>query len=156
MRLRHGYPHPERSRADRFRRQIPESPEKFTTAISTWEEWQDAPWSRLRYAIAEANLVRRLDGLPDEPLCVVDLVGGDGGDAARLAARGHHVTIIDYVPAVPAEAAQRADADGLAERFTRCLRGCPGLRAGEESDSCGAGQEQLDRRLGDPAATPWQ
>ncbi|MFC5219697.1 hypothetical protein [Streptomyces coerulescens] len=29
------------------------------------------------------------------------------------------------------------------------LRGCFGLQAGEESDSCGAGQEKLNRRQGD-------
>ncbi|MGI5142476.1 fibronectin type III domain-containing protein [Streptomyces sp. CA-106110] len=38
--------------------------------------------------------------------------------------------------------------------FTGFLRGCPGLQAGEESDSCGAGQGQPDRRQGDPASTP--
>ncbi|MGI5517284.1 hypothetical protein [Streptomyces sp. CA-106131] len=40
------------------------------------------------------------------------------------------------------------------EDFTGFLRGCPGLQAGEESDSCGAGQGQPDRRQGDPAPTP--
>ncbi|MGW5434163.1 alpha/beta fold hydrolase [Streptomyces sp. NPDC004059] len=38
--------------------------------------------------------------------------------------------------------------------FTVFLRGCPGLRAGEESDSCGAGQGWPDRRQGDPVSTP--
>ncbi|MFI6353800.1 cytochrome ubiquinol oxidase subunit I [Streptomyces sp. NPDC050743] len=38
--------------------------------------------------------------------------------------------------------------------FTGFLRGCPGLQTGEESDSCGAGQGQPDRRQGDPASTP--
>ncbi|WP_432940985.1 hypothetical protein [Streptomyces sp. CA-106131] len=37
---------------------------------------------------------------------------------------------------------------------TGFLRGCAGLQAGEESDSCGAGQGQPDRRQGDPASTP--
>ncbi|MGW5466128.1 SDR family NAD(P)-dependent oxidoreductase [Streptomyces sp. NPDC003996] len=40
------------------------------------------------------------------------------------------------------------------EGFTGFLRVCPGLRAGEESGSCGAGQGQPDRRQGDPASTP--
>ncbi|MGI5518700.1 hypothetical protein [Streptomyces sp. CA-106131] len=38
--------------------------------------------------------------------------------------------------------------------ITGFLRGCAGLQAGEESDSCGAGQGQPDRRQGDPASTP--
>ncbi|WP_433244377.1 class I SAM-dependent methyltransferase [Streptosporangium sp. CA-135522] len=100
---------------------MPEFPEKFDMAMSTWQEWQDAPWGRLRYAIAEANLVRHLDGLPGGPLRVLDLAGGDGGDALRFAARGHHVTIVDYAPAMLAAAAERADAGGLAERIT-CVR----------------------------------
>ncbi|MFI6359259.1 DUF4231 domain-containing protein [Streptomyces sp. NPDC050743] len=54
---------------------------------------------------------------------------------------------------------RRAPATGHARRklvlaFTGFLRGCPGLRAGEESDSCEAGQGQPDRRQGDPASTP--
>ncbi|GAA2268556.1 hypothetical protein GCM10010415_37860 [Streptomyces atrovirens] len=35
---------------------------------------------------------------------------------------------------------------------TGFLRGCPGLRAGEESDPCGAGQEEPNRRQGDSAS----
>ncbi|MFE2877328.1 class I SAM-dependent methyltransferase [Streptomyces roseus] len=94
---------------------MPEAPGKFDTAMTTWQEWQDAPWGRLRYAIAEANLVRHLDGLGDGPLRVLDLAGGDGGDAMRLAARGHHVTIVDYAPAMLAAATERAAAGGLTQ-----------------------------------------
>ncbi|MER6406210.1 hypothetical protein ABT269_22380 [Streptomyces viridosporus] len=36
--------------------------------------------------------------------------------------------------------------------FTGFLRGCPGLQAGGESDSCGAGQGKPDRRQGDSAS----
>ncbi|GHB57585.1 tRNA 5-carboxymethoxyuridine methyltransferase [Streptomyces cirratus] len=86
--------------------------------MTTWQEWQDAPWGRLRYAIAEANLVRHLAELGDGPLRVLDLAGGDGGDAVRLAARGHHVTIVDYAPAMLAAASERASTAGLAELIT--------------------------------------
>lgn len=86
--------------------------------MSAWKEWQEAPWGRLRYAIAEANLVRHLHALADGPLRVLDLAGGDGGDAIRLAARGHHVTIVDYASSMLAGAAERADAGGLAELIT--------------------------------------
>ncbi|MFE3414896.1 methyltransferase domain-containing protein [Streptomyces mirabilis] len=83
--------------------------------MTTWQEWQDAPWGRLRYSIAEANLLRHLDGVGGESLRVLDLAGGDGGDAIRLAARGHHVTIVDYTPAMLAAAAERAVAGGVTE-----------------------------------------
>ncbi|MGW0556813.1 class I SAM-dependent methyltransferase [Streptomyces sp. NPDC002926] len=97
---------------------MPEAPEKFNSAMTTWQEWQDAPWGRLRYAIAEANLARHLDGRDGGPLRILDLAGGDGGDALRLAARGHHVTIVDYAPAMLAVAAERASAGGLTDLIT--------------------------------------
>ncbi|MFD8723880.1 class I SAM-dependent methyltransferase [Streptomyces sp. NPDC059629] len=100
---------------------MPEAPEKFNTAMTTWQEWQDAPWGRLRYAIAEANLARHLDDLADGPLQILDLAGGDGGDAIRLAARGYHVTIVDYAPAMLAAASERASTAGLTELIT-CVR----------------------------------
>lgn len=101
---------------------MPEDSEKFDTAMTAWQEWQEAPWGRLRYTVAEANLMRHLDA-PDggRPLRVLDLAGGDGGDALRLAARGHHVTVVDYAPAMLAAAAERAAAGGLSERMT-CVR----------------------------------
>lgn len=95
-----------------------EAPEKFNTAMTTWQEWQDAPWGRLRYAIAEANLARHLDGLGGGPLRILDVAGGDGGDAMRLASRGHHVTIVDYAPAMLAAATERASAAGLTDLIT--------------------------------------
>ena len=107
---------------------MPEDSEKFDNAMATWQEWQEAPWGRLRYTVAEANLLRDLTG-PDgpdgsggeRPLRVLDLAGGDGGDALRLAARGHHVTVVDYAPAMLAAAAERAAAGGLSDRMT-CVR----------------------------------
>ncbi|MEV0263859.1 methyltransferase domain-containing protein [Streptomyces sp. NPDC050617] len=92
-----------------------EAPEKFDTAMTTWQEWQDAPWGRLRYSIAEANLLGHLGGPGGDPLRILDLAGGDGGDAIRLAARGHHVTIVDYAPAMLAAARERAEAGGVTE-----------------------------------------
>lgn len=94
---------------------MPEDLEKFNTAMTTWQEWQDAPWGRLRYSIAEANLLRHLDDVDGESLRILDLAGGDGGDAIRLAARGHHVTIVDYAPAMLAAATERAAAGGVTE-----------------------------------------
>ncbi|MFJ5831200.1 class I SAM-dependent methyltransferase [Streptomyces sp. NPDC093089] len=94
----------------------------FDTAMATWQEWQDAPWGRLRYTLAEVNLVRHLDdGTAGGPLRILDLAGGDGGDAIRLAARGHHVTVVDLAPAMLTAAEARAEASGLSDRIT-CVR----------------------------------
>ncbi|WP_234899728.1 class I SAM-dependent methyltransferase [Streptomyces filamentosus] len=95
--------------------EAPDPAQKFDRAMSVWKEWQEAPWGRLRYAIAEANLVRHCEALSDGPLRVLDLAGGDGGDAVRLAARGHHVTIVDLAPAMLEAAAGRAREAGLAD-----------------------------------------
>ncbi|WP_228567156.1 methyltransferase domain-containing protein [Nocardia sp. SYP-A9097] len=83
--------------------------------MSTWQEWQEAPWGRLRYSIVEANLVRHLDSAGSLSLRVLDLGGGDGGDAVRLAAQGHRVTIVDFAPAMLAAATERAGALGLGD-----------------------------------------
>ncbi|WP_405135518.1 methyltransferase domain-containing protein [Nocardia sp. NBC_01388] len=89
--------------------------ESFGSAMSTWQQWQEAPWGRLRYSIAEANLVRHFESAGPVSLRVLDLGGGDGGDALRLAARGHHVTVVDFAPAMLAAAAERAAALGLGD-----------------------------------------
>ncbi|MFI2617203.1 class I SAM-dependent methyltransferase [Streptomyces sp. NPDC018584] len=94
-----------------------EATEKFDTAMAKWQEWQDAPWGRLRYAIAEANLLRHLGG-DGPPLRILDLAGGDGGGAVRLAARGHRVTVVDHAPAMLAAATERAAAADLTELIT--------------------------------------
>jgi S-adenosylmethionine-dependent methyltransferase len=86
----------------------------FDTAPTEWQQWQDSPWGRLRFTLAEANLARHLDG---GPVRVLDLAGGDGGDAVRLAARGHHVTIVDRASAMLTAATERAAAAGVAERI---------------------------------------
>jgi hypothetical protein len=41
----------------------------------------------------------------------------------------------------------------IAVLFTGFLRGCPGLQAGEESFSCGAGRGKGNRRQGDWPST---
>ncbi|MFE7514239.1 class I SAM-dependent methyltransferase [Streptomyces sp. NPDC057540] len=99
-----------------------EESEKFDSAIATWQEWQEAPWGRLRYTLAEANLLRDLDEeAGGGPLRILDLAGGDGGDAMRLAARGHHVTVVDVAPAMLAAAEARAAERELSDRVT-CVR----------------------------------
>lgn len=98
--------------------------------MAGWQEWQDAPWGRLRYAIAEANLLRHLGGLGDGPLRILDLAGGDGADAMRLARREHHVTIVDHASAMLATATERAAAGGLSERITCVQADVTALPAG--------------------------
>lgn len=98
----------------------PEPAETFDSALAAWHRWQGSPWGRLRYRVAEANLDRRLaeTGLGDGSLRVLDLGGGDGVEAVRLASRGHHVTVVDHAPAMLAAARRRARQAEVLDRLT--------------------------------------
>jgi len=85
----------------------------FDTHLSAFKDWQDGPWGRLRYTVVEANLRRHLSAAPAR---VLDVAGGNGLDAARLAALGHEVTVLDISPAMLAEVpAGIATREGAAE-----------------------------------------
>ncbi|MGW7520137.1 class I SAM-dependent methyltransferase [Streptomyces sp. NPDC054796] len=86
----------------------------FDAALEAWRAWQESPWGRLRYTLAEANLLRHLHPAADAPVRVLDLAGADGGDALRLARLGHHVTLVDYAPGMLAAARERARQAGSA------------------------------------------
>lgn len=90
----------------------------FDEALDSWREFQGTPWGRLRFSVAEANLRRHLAPLGPGPLRVLDLAGADGGDALRLAAQGHEVTVVDFSPGMLAAARQRADEAGLQGQLT--------------------------------------
>lgn len=92
----------------------------FDEAISAWRQWQDAPWGRLRYAIAAANLGRHLDeALPGGvPGRVLDVAGGNGVEAIRFATAGHRVILVDYSAQMLAAAAELARKAGVSDRVT--------------------------------------
>jgi S-adenosylmethionine-dependent methyltransferase len=88
---------------------VTHTPETFDAALTTWQQWQESPWGRLRYSLAEANINRHIR--PGSK--ILDLAGADGGDAVRLAAQGHDVTIVDFTPSMLAAAKHRAEAAGV-------------------------------------------
>ncbi|OEU91648.1 methyltransferase [Streptomyces abyssalis] len=90
----------------------------FDAALDTWRVWQESPWGRLRYTLAEFNLQRRLAVLGPGPLRVLDLAGADGGDATRLLRRGHEVTVVDFSPGMLAAARERAGDEGTSGRLS--------------------------------------
>jgi S-adenosylmethionine-dependent methyltransferase len=85
----------------------------FDNSIDRWRAEQSMPWSRIKYAVTQANLRRHLRGAA---LRVLDAGGGNGLDSIPLAAAGHHVTIVDYSAAMLAEAARNAEAAQAQER----------------------------------------
>lgn len=93
---------------------MPTSAQPFDTHIAAWQEWQAAPWGKLRYGIAHANLLRHL---PQHPLRILDAGGGNGLDGIALAAAGHHVTLVDFSSEMLAEARRSAEAHNAIERM---------------------------------------
>ncbi|UAK30709.1 methyltransferase domain-containing protein [Nocardia asteroides] len=91
----------------------------FDRHLDAFRGYQATPWGRLRYEQVAANLGRHL---PDRPsLAVLDVGGGNGLDAVRLAALGHRVTIVDMSRASLDEAMALAAAHGCADSIeTRC------------------------------------
>src|SRR6188472_3890471 len=60
-------------------------------------------------------LERRYDG---HPAAVVDIGGGTGGLAVRVAELGHQVVVVDPSPDALATLARRADESGVADLVT--------------------------------------
>lgn len=107
-------------RADQLKGQgvdQPTEPDLFDAKLSEFQKWQDSPWGRLRYAVAAENLAKHL---PPRPLSILDIGGGNGLDAIELAARGHHVTIVDISEQSLAQARAVAADRGVADRI--CTR----------------------------------
>lgn len=90
----------------------------FNERLGDWRAWQQTPWGRLRYHVVAETLRRTCARVGDGPLRVLDVGGGDGGDALPLARAGHAVTIVDYSEPLLAQARQSATAQGLAGRLT--------------------------------------
>ena len=66
------------------------------------------------------DLLAAASGAPGVPgsLRVLDLGGGTGGLAVRLASAGHDVVVVDPSPDALAALARRADEEGVADRLT--------------------------------------
>lgn len=75
------------------------------TSVRTFAVWESV----------QAMVVAREHEL-DRPLRVVDLGGGTGGLAVPIAARGHHVTVVDPSPDALAALTRRSSDAGLADR----------------------------------------
>jgi SAM-dependent methyltransferase len=86
----------------------------FDSRLDAFQQWQASPWGRLRYSVTEANLLRHLDSTPQRML---DVAGGNGLEAVRLAARGHEVTVLDPAGAMLSDAMRRAEALDVADRL---------------------------------------
>lgn len=89
----------------------------FDDKLADWQAWAEAPWGRIRYAVAEETLRRQVVELGGGPLRILDVGGGDGRDAVLLAKAGHHVTLVDPAPRWLEEADRCAAETGVGERL---------------------------------------
>jgi S-adenosylmethionine-dependent methyltransferase len=77
-------------------------------------QWRLSPLERLRHTLTEANLARHWG---DEPSRVLDVAGGNGMAAVRLASQGHEVTVLDPAGVMLNTAIRVAEAHGVADRL---------------------------------------
>lgn len=82
--------------------------QSFDRGMVAWQAWQEAPWGRLRYRVAAANLVRHL---LEQPLHILDLGGGNGRDAVPLAKLGHKLSVLDFSAEMMADGRQLAESE---------------------------------------------
>jgi S-adenosylmethionine-dependent methyltransferase len=86
----------------------------FETQLDHVRRWRPSPPERLRHRLTEANLARHWG---TEPSRVLDVAGGNGVAAVRLAVQGHEVTVLDPAGAVLSAAIEVAEAHGVADRL---------------------------------------
>ena len=92
--------------------------QKFDDGMAAWQAWQDAPWGKLRYRIAQANLEPHL---PQPPAKILDLGGGNGLDAIPLAQAGFQLSVLDLSAEMIAQGQQIAEAKGIADKMTHAV-----------------------------------
>ena len=84
------------------------------SGFDTQPVWRLSPLERLRHTLTEANLARHLG---PEPARVLDIAGGNGLAAVRMAVQGHEVTVLDPAGAMLRAAIHAADVHGVADRL---------------------------------------
>jgi S-adenosylmethionine-dependent methyltransferase len=74
--------------------------ERFASGANKYAAYLETPEGRLRFDLAFANLQDFLPLQAKPSLCALDLGGGTGAAAVRLARLGIHVTLLDSSPAM--------------------------------------------------------
>ena len=95
----------------------PITPGEYDAVLDEWKQWQAYPWGKLLYTISRANIQHHI---PEHAIHILDVGGGNGFNALHFAGLGHAVTLLDYSPAMLAEAREAAEKAGLLDRITFC------------------------------------
>ena len=88
--------------------------QNFDNGIAAWNAYQEAPWGRLRYRVAQANLKKHL---PEPPAHILDLGGGNGLDSVPLVKEGYTVHIIDFSQKMIAQGKKLAQKEQVSDKI---------------------------------------
>src|SRR5215831_20182806 len=90
--------------------------EHFQSTAEKYAAYLDTPEGRLRLDLPLANLQEFLPQ-GEQPLHALDIGGGTGANAVRLAKLGFHVTLLDFSQAMLDIAGRAAQAEGVVEKI---------------------------------------
>jgi S-adenosylmethionine-dependent methyltransferase len=90
--------------------------EVFDQRMADWSAYRATPWSRLRFLIVAHTLAISIARLGGGSWRILDVGGGDGGDALALALAGHDVTVLDPSAPMLAKLGQDAAEADVASR----------------------------------------
>jgi S-adenosylmethionine-dependent methyltransferase len=86
----------------------------FENKLEFFKEHQNAPWSKLHYNIALANLKRHISG---KDLLILDAGGGNGLETIALAKQGFKLVLLDYSDEMLAEAKNNAQTEDISNEI---------------------------------------
>jgi S-adenosylmethionine-dependent methyltransferase len=96
--------------------------EVFDQRMEQWRAFRATPWGRLRFLIVAHTLSTTIARLGGGAWRILDVGGGDGGDALPLAMAGHSVTVLDPSAPMLEKLGQDAAEAGVSDRVNG-LRG---------------------------------
>lgn len=86
----------------------------FDNGFAGWQDYQQAPWGRLRYRVALVNLQRHL---PSPPARILDLGGGNGLDTIPLVKLGYTAVILDFSQEMIAQGQKLAAQEQVSDKI---------------------------------------
>jgi S-adenosylmethionine-dependent methyltransferase len=86
----------------------------FDDGFANWKAYQEAPWGKLRYRVAQANLQNHL---PPPPAHILDLGGGNGLDSVPLVKEGYTAVILDFSQEMIAQGQKLAQKEQISDKI---------------------------------------
>ncbi len=87
----------------------------FDKGFAQWQAYQQAPWGKLRYRVAHANLRQHL---PPPPARILDLGGGNGLDSIPLVKLGYTAVLIDFSQEMITQGQKLAALEQVSDKIT--------------------------------------